>query len=323
MLSTVRPTHLLAALLLFAILSCVSNPPEDPAARNTTLLLSRVEKAPLAALEPQSVPITWPSHADAAVGMISSVAAGPDGVYYALHRNLDFDPVLAIDVEGNVLRSWGAGLYTIPHSIRVDPEGNVWTVDSGSSQVYKFSPEGEQLLHIDVGEMPEKDSAFRGTADIAFASDGALFIADGYGNARVLEYSAAGERIREWGTPGTGPREFHLPHSIAIDESDTLYVGDRENGRIQRFDRQGKYLGEWDGLGRTYSLFLAPNTLWLGAARLDEPTGSPGWLLRLDRDSGKVLEHVESNGTHSVTVGADGTLVTGVRPNGLLRFRAK
>jgi DNA-binding beta-propeller fold protein YncE len=266
------------------------------------------------------VSITWPGHDDA-VGMISSVAAGPDGVYYALHRGPGVDPVLAINAEGAVLRSWGAGLYAIPHSIRLDPEGNVWTVDSGSSQVYKFSPEGEQLLHIDVGEMPEKDSAFRGTADIAFASDGSLFIADGYGNARVLEYSAAGERIRAWGKPGTGPGEFHLPHAIAIDENDIIYVGDRENGRIQRFDRQGKYLGEWDGLGRTYSLFLASKTLWLGAARLDEPTGSPGWLLRLDRETGEVVEKMDSAGTHSITLGADGTLLTGVRPNGLLRFR--
>jgi hypothetical protein len=100
-----------------------------------------------------------------------------------------------------------------------------------------------------------------------------------------------------------------------------IYVGDRENGRIQRFDRTGNYLGEWGGLGRTYSLFLAGNALWVGTARLDQPTGSPGWLMRLDRNSGKVLELTESPGTHSVTLGSDGALVTGVRPNSLLRFR--
>ena len=308
------------ALLLLPIAGCGSGDIEDPAVQNTTLLLARVQSAPRATLESEPVTIEWTEHSGDAVGMISSVAAGPNGVYYALHRGPNVDPVLAIDGEGRVLRSWGAGLYTIPHSIRVDPEGNVWTVDSGSSQVYKFSPEGEQLLHIDVGEMPEKDSPFRGTADIAFTSDGSLLIADGYGNARVLEYSAAGERVGEWGKRGAGPGEFNLPHAIAVDDLDVVYVGDRENGRIQRFDRQGRFLGEWSGLGRTYSLFLKGDALWLGSARLDQPTGSPGWLMRLDRNSGGVLEQVDSPGTHSVTVGADGALFTGVRPNSLLRF---
>ena len=57
-------------------------------------------------------------------------------------------------MDGKVLRSWGAGLYSIPHSIRVDPEGNIWTVDAGNSHINKFTPEGERLMHINVGEMP-------------------------------------------------------------------------------------------------------------------------------------------------------------------------
>ena len=318
-----RRVSLATAALAFFLASC-GQVDSTIAPNNTDLLLARIEKAPAAALQSQTLAISWPGHQADAVGMISSVAAGPDGLYYVLHRNLDFDPVLAIEGDGRVLRSWGSGLYTIPHSIRVDPDGNVWTVDSGSSQVYKFTPEGEQLLHLDVGEMPEKDSAFRGTADIAFASDGSLFIADGYGNARILEYSATGERVGEWGNRGTGPGEFNLPHAIAIDENDVIYIGDRENGRIQRFERDGRhrrYLGEWGGLGRTYALFLGGGFLWVGTARLDQPTGSPGWLMSLDRTNGEVLEQIASPGTHSVTVGADGTLLTGVRPNSLLRFR--
>ena len=271
-------------------------------------------------MESERILIQWPGHDPEAIGMVSSVAAAPDGLLYVLHRNLDFDPVLAVDQEGQVLRSWGAGLYTIPHSIRVDPEGNTWTADSGSSQVYKFSPNGELLLHIDVGEMPDKDSPFRGTADIAFASDGTVFIADGYGNARILEYTADGERVREWGEPGTGPGQFNLPHAIAVDENDVIYVGDRENGRIQRFDREGGYLSEWDGLGRTFSLELDGESMWVGTARLDEPTSAPGWFLRLNRRNGNVLELVGSPGIHSATLDSGGGLVAGVRPNNLLVF---
>ena len=80
-------------------------------------------------------------------------------------------------------RGWGKGRYVTPHSIRVDADGNVWTVDSGNSQIYKYSPDGETLLHIDVGEMPEAPHRFTGTADIAFASNGDVYVADGYGNA--------------------------------------------------------------------------------------------------------------------------------------------
>ncbi|MDA1314162.1 MAG: 6-bladed beta-propeller [Acidobacteria bacterium] len=292
------------------------------AARNTVQLLARVKAAPHLDLAPADLTLQAPREGWA-VEMVSSVAAASDGTVYVLQRGPDADPVLAVDSHGRIQRSWGAGLYTIPHSIRVDPAGNVWTVDAGSSQIYKFSPEGEELLHIDVGEMPEKSSPFRGTADIAFAPDGNLLIADGYGNARILEYTPQGKRISSFGRPGTGPGELNLPHSVAIDEGEIIYVGDRENGRIQRFDRTGKYLDQWDGLGKTYCLQLDGDAIWLGAHRLDQANGSPGWLMKLDRDSGVIVGLVDSTGTHSVTVNSGGEPLTGTRPDRVLWFRAR
>ena len=87
--------------------------------------------------------------------------------------------------DGTVLRSWGKGLYVMPHAIRVDPAGNVWTTDAASSHVRKFSPEGRELLDIAVGGQPTPcRNNFCGTTDVAFAANGHLFIADGYANAR-------------------------------------------------------------------------------------------------------------------------------------------
>ncbi len=289
------------------------------AASNTVELLKRIEDAPRLDFTRGELPLK-PPNAAWAVEMVSSVAAGPEGITYVLQRGPDADPVLAVDRQGRIQRSWGAGLYMIPHSIRVDPSGNVWTVDAGSSHIYQFSPQGEQLLHIDVGEMPDKKSPFRGATDIAFAANGNLLVADGYGNARILEYSPEGERLRSWGRPGTGPARFNLPHSIAVDERGVIYVGDRENGRIQRFTRQGGYIDEWDGLGKTYSLFLDGSTVWLGSHRLDQVNGSPGWLMQLDRNNGKIIGLVDSTGTHSVSVNGEGELLTGTRPNRVLRF---
>ena len=137
--------------------------------------------------------------------MASSVAVDRNGLIYVLQRGSDADPVIVVDRQGRVVRSWGRGLYKIPHSIRIDGDGNVWTVDAGSSMVYKFSADGKQLLEINVGGLPTSPrSAFCGTTDIAFARD-RILIADGYANARIVEYSNEGKRLREWGVPGEGP----------------------------------------------------------------------------------------------------------------------
>ena len=311
-----------APLILLLCMSALSAQQQSGprAERNTKMLMERVAAAPRLELKGELLALQRP-RASWKIEMPTSVAVGPNGVFYVLQRGSDADPVVAFNAQGKVLRSWGRGLYTIPHSIRVDPDGNVWTVDSGSSQVYKFSPEGTQLLHIDVGEMPEKESRFRGTSDIAFAPDGNVLIADGYGNARILEYTGDGRRVREFGKAGTGPGELDLPHAVVIDQRNIIYVGDRENGRIQRFTREGKYMDQWDGLGKTYCLQLDHETIWLASHRVDQPNGSPGWIFRLDRDSGKVLGVVESTGTHSISITAAGEPVTGNQPDQILWFR--
>jgi DNA-binding beta-propeller fold protein YncE len=240
---------------------------------------------------------------------ISSVAVGQNGITYVLHRNLKVDPVLAVDRKGRVVRSWGGGLFTNPHSVRVDPAGNVWTVDAGNSVVLKFSPDGEQLLRFEIGELPKSRSGFRGATDIAFAPGGRIFIADGYGNARILEYDEKGRRVREWGGAGTGQGQFRLPHSIAMRDG-TIYVADRENGRIQRFDLEGQYLGEWTTFGKTFSIGIAPDgNLWIGTHPRNEPNESPGWLVNVDRKTGKVLGHLDSPGLHSVDISRDGNVI--------------
>jgi DNA-binding beta-propeller fold protein YncE len=162
--------------------------------------------------------------------MVSWLARDPKtGVTWLIQRGDKADPVIGVGKEGRVLHSFGKGLYRIPHAIRLDPEGNVWTVDARSSTVIKFSPKGERLLQIDVGGLPEPAfTAFRGTTDIAFATGGRIFICDGYANARILEDTADGKKVREWGSAGTGPGQFHLAHSVVVDENNPLYCGPRE-----------------------------------------------------------------------------------------------
>jgi DNA-binding beta-propeller fold protein YncE len=284
-------------------------------------LRALVAKSPRLSLQQTELRIQKPNDGWA-LEMVSSVTTDAKGVIYLLQRGSKADPVVALDSKGRVLRSWGKGLYQIPHSIRIDPEGNVWTTDAKSSMVYKFTPEGKKLLEIAVGgQPPDAKSEFCGTTDIAFAPGGRIFISDGYANARILEYTAQGQRVRQWGTPGTGPGQFHLPHGIAIDNG-TIYVADRENGRIQRFNLQGKYLGEWSNLGKTFSLRLRDGALWIGTQPRNLPNGAPGWLMKIDRETGAVLGYVESTGHHSVEATGSGELLTGTRPDQVLWFRA-
>jgi streptogramin lyase len=249
-----------------------------------------------------------------ALGMVSWVSSAKDGTTYLLQRGDKADPVIAVDRNGTVLRSWGKGLYVMPHAIRVDPEGNVWTTDAASSHVIKFSPEGKLLLDIVVGGQPTPcRNNFCSTTDIAFAANGHLFISDGYANARVLEYTADGHKVREWGAAGTGPGQFVLPHSIQIDPAGLVYVADRENGRVQRFDQTGKFLGEWN-YGKTFGLKVDGAFMWLATQPRDQPNLSPGWLLKVDTRTGKIAGWVPSAGNHGMDVMANGELLVGPGP---------
>ena len=159
-----------------------------------------------------------------ASGAVSGIAVDRKGTIYEIQRGEKADPIVVLDRNGIVLRSWGKGDFKIPHSIRIDPVGNVWTVDAGFSKVNEYSPLGKKLRTIIVGGQPNNGSPFDGTTDVAFAPDGHIFITDGYGNARVLEYTKAGDRVRVWGKPGSAPGEFNLPHSIQITADGIIYV---------------------------------------------------------------------------------------------------
>jgi streptogramin lyase len=246
------------------------------------------------------------------------------GLIYVLQRGEKADPVLVIDRDGKVVRSWGKGLFQIPHSIRLDPQGNVWTVDSGSSMVLKFSPKGEKLMEISVGEQPTGRGRTVGTSDIAFGPNGRIYISDGYGNSRVLEYNTKGHRVRQWGTPGTGPSQFQQPHGITVDDQGIVYVADRNNARIQRFDLDGKYLGEWNHLGKVTAIAFRDGALWIGTQYRNVPNEADGWQMKIDRKTGKILGYIESaHSHHIVNIAKSGDLFSGARPDTVLWFHAK
>ena len=147
---------------------------------------------------------------------------------------------------GKILDSWGANMFYVPHGLTVDHENNIWVTDVGGHQVFKFSSTGKLLMKLGVEKEPGDDQLhFNKPTDVAVNEDGSFYVSDGYGNSRVIKFSATGEYLFEWGKKGSEEGEFNLPHAIDIDKNGDVIVADRENSRIQKFDAKGNFLKEW------------------------------------------------------------------------------
>jgi outer membrane protein assembly factor BamB len=258
---------------------------------------------------------------------ISAVAPDTKGNIYVIHRPTDgSDPIVVLDPNGKVLASWGKGLFNTPHGIRLDAQGNVWTTDSVASTIQKFSPAGEKLLHIDVGDVPKRNGQGPcGVSDVAFspAGNGHIFASDGYCNSRVVEYDGQGKKVREWGKPGSQPGEFQVLHSIGVGPDKAIYIADRKNGRVQRLDVTGKYLSAAELPGEIASMGLAPNgDIYAATHPEDVPLDIDNNIVKIDHRTGKVVGKIESR-SHMISVGADGTVYPATRDDTLVIYRPR
>jgi DNA-binding beta-propeller fold protein YncE len=177
--------------------------------------------------------------------------------------------MIVFDREGEFIAAWGEGRFKSPHGIFIDRDDQLWLTDDKDHTVHKFTPDGKRLLTIgesgkasdtayEIGVSPVLRSAgpFNRVTKVAVAPRGELYVADGYGNARVHKFSADGQLLFSWGEPGRGPGQFILPHGIAVDSAGLVYVADRENSRVQLFSADGDYLREWTFLNRPYDIYI-------------------------------------------------------------------
>jgi len=174
-------------------------------------------------------------------------------------------PVLKFDASGALVKSFGEGLLIFPHGIHVDREGNVWVTDGlgkdgKGHQVFKFSPEGKVLLTLGkpgvAGSGPDE---FNAPSAVVTAPNGDIFVADGHGretNARIVKFTKDGKFVKTWGKKGSAPGEFDTPHAIAMDSQGRLFVGDRNNNRIQIFDQDGNFIDQWMQFSRPSGIYI-------------------------------------------------------------------
>jgi DNA-binding beta-propeller fold protein YncE len=210
-------------------------------------------------------------------------------------------PVVIFDRDGRFLESWGEGLFIRPHGITIGPDGAVYCTDDSDHTVKKFTPEGEHLLtlgtsgrssdtgatSVDFRTIRRAGGPFHYPTNLALGEDGSVFVADGYGNARIHKFSPDGKLILSWGEPGSGPGEFRVPHGIAVGPDGAVIVADRENSRLQFFSPAGRFLREWAGVARPCQVIVDENGqvfvaelgykagMWPGttAPSLDSPGG--------------------------------------------------
>jgi DNA-binding beta-propeller fold protein YncE len=182
-------------------------------------------------------------------------------------------PVTIFDHEGNLLSTWPKESFDHNHHGTIGPDDAVYFADDDNHTVSKFTPDGKVLFSLGKKGQPSDTGytfisengrklniyesiyttkrsgpPFNSPTDVALSASGEIYVADGYGNARIHKFSAGGQWLFSWGEPGKGPGQFVVPHAIAIDKRGRVLVVDRHNNRVQIFDDRGKFLTQWTDL---------------------------------------------------------------------------
>jgi DNA-binding beta-propeller fold protein YncE len=220
-------------------------------------------------------------------------------------------PVMVFDREGNFLSTWGEGQFKRAHGSGVDPDGSIWVTDDENHTVRKFTPEGKLLMTLGNEGQPSDTGyvqkwinffwslntitrggpPFNRPTGVAVSASGEIYVADGYGNARVHKFSPDGELLLSWGGPGY-----------------------RTSERIQIFDSQGKFLDQWEDVFRPTDVFIDDD----GAVYVPELClrvsifNQDGKLLaRWEEEEATDINKVMFVAPHAIAVDSHGDIYTG------------
>jgi DNA-binding beta-propeller fold protein YncE len=231
----------------------------------------------------------WPTYSGDGHGEAVAVSCDSRGRVFVFLRGGP-QPVRIHAPDGTYLGGWGEGLFLRPHGITLGPDDTVYCADDHDHSVRAFTPDGRLLLTLGTRGVPSDTGAtsidyrtikrsgppFHYPTNLAVAPGGDLFVADGYGNARVHHFAPDGRLLHSWGEPGSGPGQFQIPHGIAVDADGTVCVADRENSRLQWFTPQGEYRGEWTDVARPCQVFIDRQRGWVYVAELGFHAGRWG-----------------------------------------------
>ncbi|MES2473698.1 MAG: peptidyl-alpha-hydroxyglycine alpha-amidating lyase family protein [Pseudomonadota bacterium] len=236
------------------------------------------------------------------MGASSSVMADSKGNIWVVDRcaanscaGSKLAPILQFDSRGNFLKSFGAGLLQFPHGFFIDARDHLWITDgvppdgkgNKGHAVLEFSADGKLLRTMGKPGVPgDGPDLLREPNAVLVTPSGTIFIAEGHtrgakNTPRIIKFDASGKFIKQWGTPGSEPGQLGMPHTLAMDSKGRLYVGDRDNNRIQIFDQDGKLLGQMKQFGRPSGIAIDRNdTIYVTDSESKDKNEygyNPGW----------------------------------------------
>ncbi|MFT5527790.1 MAG: DNA-binding beta-propeller fold protein YncE [Pirellulaceae bacterium] len=227
------------------------------------------------------------------VQLVEAIGVAVDSKDNVFVFNRGEPAIIVFDRDGHFLNAWGEGQFVRPHGIWIAPDDTLYLTDDIGHSVRQFSGQGELLRTIGPLGIPSDtgvdDFDFRTIArggepfhlptNATTTSSGDIFVADGYGNARVHHFSKAGELVNSWGQPGDQAGQFNVPHGIAVDRLNRLFVADRENSRIQLFTLEGEFIEQWTDVVRPCAIFIGSDDL-VYVAELGSRNGLFPWMER-------------------------------------------
>ena len=233
-------------------------------------------------------------------GFLSDLMVDGAGRVHVAQRGMD-QPVLVFDRDGREVGAWGEGVLAEPHYINAATDGGMLVADRDAHQVLRFDEDGRLAQALGKRHWPSLDAPFNHPTAAVEAADGEIYVADGYGNSSVHRFAADGRLVRTWGGQGSAPGAFTTPHAIAVDSRGRVLVADRENNRVQVFDRAGNFLAAWGD-------FYHPMQIWIDDRDLVFVTDQIPRISLLTLD-GKLVGRCRGaiNGAHGLSGDADGT----------------
>jgi len=294
---------------------------------------------------PKPLPEKW------VIGQVSGVCVDAQDHVFIVNRSDMTDkeaevaeqapPYIEFDPDGNMVNSFGDWkvVPNITHGCTIDYENNFWTAGNGDGIIQKYSHDGKLLMQIgERGVVDTSDGTLKGRAlnsshsqfympsDIAVdPANGDIYVADGYGNSRIVVFDRSGKFLRQWGHQGTkeeadageGGAFMQVVHCVVIGNDGLVYVCDRQADRIQVFDKMGNFKNNiWIKRGNS----LPDNwgtTWWIGFSPDREQKymyvddGGDEQVKILDHASGKVIAsfgrpgHQIGEFTHGHTLAVD------------------
>src|SRR5215467_2648124 len=213
-----------------------------------------------------SVPNLLKVPAGETLGEAVGIATNSKGHIFVFFRSNN-TRLWEFDKNGTFVKEIGKGYYgfEFAHSVRVDTQDNIWTVDEGTNTVTKFSPEGKFLMVLGrrppavLGavaspagpNVPAQKYIFCRPTDVGWDPQGNIFVSDGYCNNRVVKFDKNGRYLGQAGNEKAGKAlgEFNLPHGLQVDGKGNVWVADRTNNRYKVLEKNLKPLKTYDNRG--------------------------------------------------------------------------